>query len=79
MRRNFYRGSEARQGEYRRRTVLVNSFNPNGFGLYQMRGNVLEWVKDCAHLPNYVSAPIDGTAWVTGGSCSDQCLGGIIR
>lgn len=37
---------------------------PNLFGLYDMYGNVAEWVADCFHL-NYVGAPTDGRAWTT--------------
>ena len=33
-------------GEYRQTTVTVDSFSPNGFGLYNMHGNVSEWVWD---------------------------------
>lgn len=33
-------------GEYRQMTVAVNSFSPNKFGLYNMHGNVGEWVWD---------------------------------
>ena len=35
---------------------------PNGLGLYDMSGNVWEWVQDCYH-ENYDGAPPDGTAW----------------
>lgn len=38
----------------------------NAWGLYDMSGNVSEWVQDCHHN-NYESAPIDGSAWV--GKC----------
>lgn len=33
-------------GEYRQATVPVNSFSPNPWGLYNMHGNVGEWVWD---------------------------------
>lgn len=33
-------------GEYRQTTVDVNSFSPNPWGLYNMHGNVGEWVWD---------------------------------
>ena len=33
-------------GEYRQTTVAVDSFSPNPWGLYNMHGNVAEWVWD---------------------------------
>lgn len=33
-------------GDYRGKTVNVNAFQPNAFGLYQMHGNVSEWCFD---------------------------------
>ena len=47
------------------KTVAVGSFPANGFGLYDMHGNVAEWVED-AHHDSYAGAPADGSAWVDG-------------
>ena len=47
-------------------TSPVGSFEPNGFGLYDMHGNVYEWVEDRCH-GNYEGAPSDGRAWTSGG------------
>lgn len=44
-------------------TAPVGSFPPNPFGLYDMAGNVLQWVEDCYHK-NYDGAPTDGSVWM---------------
>ena len=58
-----------------KRTAPTGSFIPNQFGLYDMSGNVWEWVEDCWH-ENYARAPVDGSAWVSGGNCSSRILRG---
>ena len=64
---NFsYAGSP--KGEYRQRTLPVDSFEANPWGLYQVHGNVWEWMEDCWH-DSYQGAPGDGSAWAT--NCSD--------
>ncbi len=68
-----YKGGGAK-GEYRQKTLPVKSFKPNPWGLYQVHGNVWEWVEDCWH-GNYEGAPADGSAWTTG-DCKYRVLRG---
>ena len=59
----------------------VAAKKPNAFGLYDLYGNVWEWVEDCFHT-SYAGLPTDGTAWTAacnnaqrvlrGGSWSDE-------
>lgn len=48
-------------------TTVVGMYKPNVFGVYDMIGNISEWVEDCDH-DNYEGAPTDGSAWI-----SEQC------
>jgi formylglycine-generating enzyme required for sulfatase activity len=59
-----YKGGGSK-GEYRQKTLPVKSFKPNAWGLYQVHGNVWEWVEDCWN-ENYHNAPSDGSANTTG-------------
>lgn len=62
-------------GEYRRGTTPVGQFPPNPWGLYDMHGNVWEWVQDPVH-DNYNGAPNTGVAWEDGGDPGRRILRG---
>ncbi len=40
----------------------VGSFKPNGYGIYDLLGNVAEWTSDCWH-DSYLQVPRDGSPW----------------
>ncbi|CAN2047572.1 putative SUMF1/EgtB/PvdO family nonheme iron enzyme [Candidatus Magnetomoraceae bacterium gMMP-13] len=46
------------------KTVPVGSFKPNNFGLYDVIGNISEWVQDC-WKDNYKHIPTDGSPYNT--------------
>jgi formylglycine-generating enzyme required for sulfatase activity len=56
-------------------TNPVGGKRPNAFGLYDMSGNVWEWVQDCYH-GSYEGAPKDGSAWGDGTECRSPVLRG---
>ena len=70
-------------------TSPVGSFAPNSWGVYDLAGNVDEWLSDCVN-GDYRGAPTDGSAWMvaernqtdwarTGRTTDGQCFGHMIR
>ena len=53
----------------------VRSFPANPFGLFDIDGNLSEWVDDCWH-DNYVRAPRNSTAWINPGCARRVVRGG---
>ena len=56
------------------KTHPVGQKQPNELGVYDMSGNVWEWVEDCWNK-GYAGAPNDGSAWQSG-DCSVRGLRG---
>jgi formylglycine-generating enzyme required for sulfatase activity len=53
----------------------VASLRANPFGLFDMSGNVMEWVEDCWH-DSFVRAPDDGRSWMNPGCDRHVIKGG---
>lgn len=53
----------------------VDTFKPNPWGLYDLSGNVSEWVADCWHA-SFRRAPVDGAAWFNPGCRARVVRGG---
>ncbi|RUM51251.1 MAG: sulfatase-modifying factor protein [Marinomonas sp.] len=54
-------------------TAPVASQASNPLGIFDMHGNVAEWVEDCYH-DSYEGAPATNQVWL-----SDQCTGRVLR
>src|SRR5262249_20672183 len=68
----------AAKGPYLKRTQKVGSYKPNGYGLYDMHGNVYEWCSDWFGADYYAKSPksdpkgpADGTSRVIRGGSWD--------
>jgi formylglycine-generating enzyme required for sulfatase activity len=58
----------------RQQALPVGSFSPNAFGLYDMHGNVAEWVEDCWFDDYTAQTPTDGSP-----SREGNCKGHAVR
>jgi formylglycine-generating enzyme required for sulfatase activity/V8-like Glu-specific endopeptidase len=68
-----YKGGGSR-GENRLRSVPVDQFKPNVWGLYNVHGNVWDWTADCWN-DSHEGNPADGSArWV--GDCKLRVIRG---
>ncbi len=80
--RCFFGSDESKLDEYAwyignsdSKTHAVGLKNPNPWGLYDMYGNIWEWVQDEWH-EDYDGAPSNGTAWEDGNSLDRVSRGG---
>lgn len=62
-------------GAWTLQTAPTGSFRPNAFGVYDMEGNVWEWVEDIWH-DSYEGAPADGSAWLEDGDATYRVIRG---
>lgn len=62
-------------GSRARMPSKVGAHPPNAFGLYDMHGNLYEWVQDCWH-DDYWERPLNGSPWESGGDCGRRVIRG---
>jgi len=70
-----YPYGNAPKGPFLERTTKVGSYDANAWGLYDMHGNVMEWVEDI-YQDSYTGLPTDGSANTTRGDTSLRVLRG---
>jgi formylglycine-generating enzyme required for sulfatase activity len=75
-------GDEVQLGDYawynrnsQYKTHPVSKKKPNALGLYDMHGDVSQWVEDPYHV-GYDGAPLDGSVWRQGGDESNRVVRG---
>ena len=80
--RYFFGGEDSKLGDYAwyygnsgYKIHPIGQKKPNSWGLYDIHGNVWEWVQDKWH-DNYEGAPSDGSAWEDGDSSRRVMRGG---
>jgi formylglycine-generating enzyme required for sulfatase activity len=76
FRRQGYTGDIANCDDGHAETAAVGSYPANAFGLYDMPGNVWEWVQDCYDAEAYATAPSDGSTAPDKPNCSRVLRGG---
>jgi formylglycine-generating enzyme required for sulfatase activity len=70
---NFLYSEEGQRIGLGQRTP-VGRYAPNAFGLYDLLGNVCEWVEDLWHR-DYAGGPADGSAWLTASGSTELTTG----
>ena len=71
---SFDRRNESCSDGVGERVAAVGQYDPNAYSLYDMHGNVEEWVRDCWN-DSYEGAPDDGSTWMRG-DCSQRVVRG---